>query len=171
MVVRLQNNFRLTSGKNNGNNTSFSEILLEKNYLTVNAKLLAWGIFLIFFIENGTLGLIPKQFYFIYRNMRVSDFLLYALTIYSLLNVKEFSNLFHSKELLLPKILLVYYLFQFGISSMMYDYNFIELFFRLKGIWMCFMVFPFLLLIKRRALGYLVKICLLYTFSEPTRPY
>lgn len=160
MVVRLQNNFRLTSGKNNGNNTSFSEILLEKNYLTVNAKLLAWGIFLIFFIENGTLGLIPKQFYFIYRNMRVSDFLLYALTIYSLLNVKEFSNLFHSKALLLPKILLVYYLFQFVISSMMYDYNFIELFFRLKGIWMCFMVFPFLLLIKRRALGYLVKIML-----------
>jgi len=160
LVVRLQNNFRLTSGKNNGNNTSFSEILLEKNYLTVNAKLLAWGIFLIFFIENGTLGLIPKQFYFIYRNMRVSDFLLYALTIYSLLNVKEFSNLFHSKALLLPKILLVYYLFQFVISSMMYDYNFIELFFRLKGIWMCFMVFPFLLLIKRRALGYLVKIML-----------
>lgn len=41
----------------------FSEILEEKNYLTLNAKLLAWGIFLIFFIENGTLGLIPKQFY------------------------------------------------------------------------------------------------------------
>lgn len=92
--------------------------------------------------------------------MRISDFLLYALTAYSLFNVKEFSKYYHSRALLLPKILLVYFLFQFVVSSIMYDYNFIELFFRLKGIWMCFLIFPFLLLIKRRALGYLIKIML-----------
>lgn len=160
MVVRLANNLRVTSGKKPDYKPTFSEVLEERNFLTLNAKLLAWGIFLIFFIENGTLGLIPKQFYFVYRNMRVSDFLLYALTAYSLFNVKEFSKYYHSRALLLPKILLVYFLFQFVVSSMMYDYNFIELFFRLKGIWMCFLIFPFLLLIKRRALGYLVKIML-----------
>lgn len=160
MVVRLANNLRVTSGKKPDYKPTFSEVLEERNYLTLNAKLLAWGIFLIFFIENGTLGLIPKQFYFVYRNMRISDFLLYALTAYSLFNVKEFSKYYHSRALLLPKILLVYFLFQFVVSSMMYDYNFIELFFRLKGIWMCFLIFPFLLLIKRRALGYLVKIML-----------
>lgn len=160
MVVRLANNLRVTAGKKPDYKPTFSEVLEERNYLTLNAKLLAWGIFLIFFIENGTLGLIPKQFYFVYRNMRVSDFLLYALTAYSLFNVKEFSKYYHSRALLLPKILLVYFLFQFVVSSMMYDYNFIELFFRLKGIWMCFLIFPFLLLIKRRALGYLVKIML-----------
>jgi len=160
LVVRLANNLRVTSGKKPDYKPTFSEVLEERNYLTLNAKLLAWGIFLIFFIENGTLGLIPKQFYFVYRNMRVSDFLLYALTAYSLFNVKEFSKYYHSRALLLPKILLVYFLFQFVVSSMMYDYNFIELFFRLKGIWMCFLIFPFLLLIKRRALGYLVKIML-----------
>lgn len=160
MVVRLANNLRITAGKKPEYKPTFSEVLEERNYLTLNAKLLAWGIFLIFFIENGTLGLIPKQFYFVYRNMRISDFLLYFLTAYSLYNVKEFSKYYHSKVLLLPKIILVYFLFQYVISTMMYDYNFIELFFRLKGIWMCFLVFPFLLLIKRRALGYLIKIML-----------
>jgi len=160
LVVRLANNFRVTAGKKPDCNPTFSKILEERNYLTLNAKLLAWGIFLIFFFENGTLGLIPKQFYFVYRNMRISDFLLYALTAYSLFNVKEFSKYYHSRALLLPKILLVYFLFQFVVSSIMYDYNFIELFFRLKGIWMCFLIFPFLLLIKRRALGYLIKIML-----------
>ncbi len=160
MVVKLANNFRITSGKKNTGSFSFSEILEERNYLTLNAKLLAWGIFLIFFIENGTLGLIPKQFYFVYRNMRVSDFLLYGLTVYSLYDVKEFRYLYSSRAMLIPKLLLLYFLFQFIVSSMMYDYNFIELFFRLKGIWMCFLLLPFLLLIKRRALGYLVKIML-----------
>ncbi|HMQ78292.1 MAG TPA: hypothetical protein PKD94_01895 [Ignavibacteria bacterium] len=160
MVVRLANNFRVSAGKKLPGKQSFSEILEERNYLTLNAKLLAWGIFLIFFIENGTLGLIPKQFYFVYRNMRVSDFLLYGLTAYALFNVKEFPRLYHSRAMLIPKILLLYFLFQFVVSSMMYDYNFIELFFRLKGIWMCFLIFPFLLLIKRRALGYLIKIML-----------
>ncbi|MCC6865625.1 MAG: hypothetical protein IT280_05635 [Ignavibacteria bacterium] len=160
MVVKLTNNFRISSGKNNSRNHNFSEILEEKNYLTLNAKLLAWGIFLIFFIENGTLGLIPKQFYFVYRNMRISDFLLYGLTLYSFYNVKEYRELFSSRAMIIAKLLLVFYLLQFVISTIKYEYNFIELFFRLKGIWMCFLLFPFLLLIKRRALGYLIKIML-----------
>lgn len=160
MVVKIANNFRVTNGRKNPDSKSFGDILEERNYLTLNAKLLAWGIFLIFFVENGTLGLIPKQFYFVYRNMRISDFLLYSLTAYALFNVKEYSYLYHSRAILLPKILLVYFLFQFVMSSILYDYNFIELFFRLKGIWMCFLIFPFLLLIKRRALGYLIKIML-----------
>lgn len=160
MVVRLANNFRVTARNKNNNKPSFGDILVEKNYLTLNTKLLAWGIFLIFFIENGTLGLIPKQFYFVYRNMRVSDFLLYGLTVYSLFNVKEFPNLYHSRALLIPKMLLVYFLFQYIISAIKYDYNAIEMFFRLKNLWLCFLVFPFLLLIKRRGLGYLIKIML-----------
>lgn len=160
MVVKIANNFRVTPGKNNPQKKGFGKILEESNYLPANAKLLAWGIFLIFFIENGTLGLVPKQFYFVYRNMRVSDFLLYGLTLYSLFNVKEFSQLYHSRVIIIPKILLVYFLIQYIVSGFIYDYNFIELFFRLKGIWMCFLIFPFLLLIQRRALGYLIKIIL-----------
>ncbi|MBE2225837.1 MAG: O-antigen ligase family protein [Ignavibacteria bacterium] len=46
------------------------------------------------------------------------------------------------------------------MSSILYDYNFIEFFFRLKGMWMCFLLFPFLLLIQRRGLGYLIKLIL-----------
>ncbi|NOS83775.1 MAG: hypothetical protein HOP31_01440 [Ignavibacteria bacterium] len=160
MVVKLANNFRITAGQKSPNRHSFGQALEDSNYIPVNAKLLAWGIFLIFFIENGTLGLIPKQFYFVYRNMRISDFLLYGLTAYSLFNVKEYPRYYNSKALLLPKLLLLYFLFQFAISSIKYDYNFIELFFRLKNLWLCFLVFPFLLLIKRKGLGYLIKIML-----------
>ncbi len=160
MVVKLANNFRVNARKAALEGKTFTDVLYQKNYLTLNAKLLAWGIFLIFFIENGTLGLIPKQFYFVYRNMRISDFLLYFLAIYSLYDLKEFSKLYHSRALIIPKLILLYLLFQFIMSSILYDYNIIEFFFRLKGMWMCFLVFPFLLLIKRRALGYLIKIFL-----------
>ena len=160
MVVRLSNNFRVTHGKKTEENSSYSDILLQKNYLTLNAKMLAWGIFLLFFIENGTLGLIPKQFYFVYRNMRISDFLLYGLTLYSLYNVREFEKCFQSRALLLPKLIILYLLFQFVMSSILYEYNIVEFFFRLKGMWMCFLLFPFLLLIQRRAMGYLIKLFL-----------
>lgn len=160
MVVRLANNFRIRANKKENESTSFSEILIQKNYLSLNAKILAWGIFLIFFIENGTLGLIPKNFYFVYRSMRISDLLLYGLTIYSLYDMKEFVTLYKSRVMILPKLILVYLLFQFIVSSILYDYNLLEFFFRLKGMWMCFMVFPFLLLLKRRALGYLIKLIL-----------
>lgn len=165
MVVRTGNNLRIRSGKFSKRSflereKSYSEALYKSNYLTLNAKLLAWGIFLFFFIENGTLGLFPKQFYFVYRNMRISDFLLYGLTIYSVYNSKEFFKYYNSKALIIPKLILLYFFFQFILSSILYGYNAIEFFFRLKGIWMCFLVFPFLLLIKRRALGYLVKLFL-----------
>ncbi|MBZ0201818.1 MAG: hypothetical protein K8I03_02245 [Ignavibacteria bacterium] len=128
--------------------------------LPLNAKFLAWTIFLLFFIENGTMGLLPKQFYFVYRNMRISDFLLYGLTVYSLLKVNEYRELFRSVSLLIPKLVLLYLLIQFTLSSIIYEYNFVETFFRLKGVWMCFMVFPYLLLLKRNALGYLIKLIL-----------
>jgi hypothetical protein len=160
LVVRLANNFRIRANKKANEGASFSDILIQKNYLTLNAKILAWGIFLIFFVENGTLGLIPKNFYFVYRSIRISDLLLYGLTLYSLFNMKEFVTLYKSRVMILPKLILLYLLFQFIVSSILYDYNIFEFFFRLKGMWMCFMVFPFLLLLKRRALGYLVKLIL-----------
>lgn len=160
MVVKLGNNFRITAGQKSPNKRTFGQILEDSNYITVNAKLLAWGIFLIIFIENGTLGLIPKQFYYVYRNMRISDFLIYGLIFYSLFNVREFQKLYKSKLMIFPKLFLIYFLFQFIISSIKYDYNVIESFFRLKTLWMSFLVFPFLLLIKRKGLGYLIKIML-----------
>lgn len=165
MIVRTGNNLRLKSGRFSKktfleNEKSYAEALFESKYVTLNAKLLAWGIFLFFFIENGTLGLIPKQFYFVYRNMRISDFLLYGLTVYSIYNSKEFYKYFNSRVLIIPKLILLYFFFQFILSSILYGYNAFEFFFRLKGIWMCFLVFPFLLLIKRRGLGYLIKLFL-----------
>jgi len=78
--------------------------------LPQNAKMLAWGIFLIYFIENGTLGLIPRNLYFVYRNVRISDILIYALTIYSIYNSKEFIELYRSKSVLILKLMLVYLL-------------------------------------------------------------
>ncbi|MEO8513379.1 MAG: O-antigen ligase family protein [Ignavibacteria bacterium] len=160
MVVRLANKFRVTAGKKHNDNFSFGQVLEENKYLPVNAKLLAWGIFLIFFIENGTLGLIPKQFYYVYRNMRISDFLMYGLSAYALFNVKEYRKLYYSKLLIIPKLLLVYFIFQFIISSIKYDYNIVEFFFRLKNLWMSFLIFPFLLLLKRKGLNYLIRIIL-----------
>lgn len=157
MVVRLANNFRVTKRKES---ISYTEALQRSNFLTQNAKILAWGLFLFFFIENGTLGLVPRQFYFVYRNMRISDFLLYGLTVYSIFNIKEYLPLYKSKAFLLPKLLLMYFLFQFIFSFLKYDYNLFEFFFRLKGLWMCFLVFPFLLLLKRNGLGYLIKLML-----------
>jgi len=157
LVVRLANNFRVTKKKES---LTYTEALHRTNYLTQNAKVLAWGLFLFFFIENGTLGLVPKQFYFIYRNMRISDFLLYGLTLYSLYNAKEYTNLLKSRSFLIPKLLMFYFIFQFLLSFLLYDYNILEFFFRLKGLWMCFLVLPFMLLLKRGGLGYLIKLML-----------
>lgn len=157
MVVRLANNFRITKKKES---LTYTEALKRSSYLTQHAKILAWGLFLFFFIENGTLGLVPKQFYFIYRNMRISDFLLYGLTLYSLYNAKEYANLLRSPSFLIPKLLMFYFVFQFLLSFIIYDYNIIEFFFRLKGLWMCFLVLPFMLLLKRGGLGYLIKLML-----------
>lgn len=160
MVVRLANNYRIRPKGKSPNKVSYADVLESRNILPANARMLAWGIFLIFFIENGTLGLIPKSYYFIYRNMRISDFLIYGLTIYSLLKTNEFAELYRNKTLIFVKIVFLYLFAQFIISTILYQQDFIEYFFRLKGIWSSLLIFPYLLLLKRKALPYLIKIML-----------
>ncbi len=139
-------------------------ILYSENYikadlvLSLKARILALGIFLFYFIENGTMGIIPQKYYTVYRSMRLSDLLLYALIIYSFFKYKEYKNLFNSKLLIIIKIYLFYLLFQFFVSYLRYDFNPIEYFFRLKGIWTSFLIFPYLLLLKRGGLPFLIKI-------------
>ena len=111
-----------------------------------------------YFIEIGTLGLIPEKFYMVYRNVRISDLILYSLVIYSFIKINEYKDLFKSKSLLLPKIFLIYLLFEFAISAIRYNFNPIEYFFRLKGVWTSFLIFPFLLLIKRNGFSFLIKL-------------
>lgn len=160
MVVKIANNFRVRPNGRIPNKPSYAEILESRNILPANAKMLAWGIFLIFFIENGTLGLIPRNYYFVYRNMRISDFLIYGLTLYSLFNIKEFTELYRSRIMILIKVILLFLFAQFIISTILYQQNIFEYFFRLKGVWSSLLVFPFMLLLKRRALPYLVKLIL-----------
>ncbi len=141
-----------------------SELLYNEHNIKGNllsgfkAKILAFTIFLYYFIENGTLGLFPEKYYMVYRNVRISDLILYALIGYSFLKYREYSYLFKSKSLLVTKIVLAYLLFEFAVSAIRYDFNIIEYFFRLKGIWSSFLVFPFLLLYKRNGLPFLIKI-------------
>lgn len=160
MVVKIANNFRIRQNGRPSGKPSYAEVLENRKILPANAKVLAWGIFLIFFIENGTLGLLPKNFYFVYRNMRISDFLIYGLTIYSLFNIKEFAELYKSSAMMLIKVLFIYLFAQFIISTILYQQNVFEYFFRLKGVWSSLLVFPFLLLLKRKALNYLIKLIL-----------
>ncbi|HEY3249775.1 MAG TPA: hypothetical protein VGK25_01525, partial [Ignavibacteria bacterium] len=128
--------------------------------LPLNAKLLAWGIFLIFFIENGTLGLLPASAYFVYRNVRISDLILYGLVIYSFFCSKEYTDLLRSRVLIIVNFILLYLLFQFIISAIAYKVDVIEYFFRLKQLWLSLLLFPFLLLLKRGGLEYLIKLIL-----------
>lgn len=160
MVTRIANNFKVRHRPRQNPNQSFGEILKDNKLLPINAKFLAWGIFLIFFIENGTLGLLPKEFYFVYRNIRVSDFLLYGLTLYALFNVREFAELYKSKDIILVKILILYLIIQFVSSTILYQQNLLEYFFRLKGVWMSLLIFPYLLLLKRNALPFLIRLIL-----------
>ncbi|HEY3249774.1 MAG TPA: hypothetical protein VGK25_01520, partial [Ignavibacteria bacterium] len=110
------------------------------------------------FIENGTLGLIPEKYYFVYRNVRISDIILYALIVYSLIYYKEYKTLFKSKSLLIAKLFLLYLILEFFISFIRYGFNPIEYFFRLKGLWQSFLIFPFLLLFKRNGFTFLIKL-------------
>ena len=73
---------------------------------------LAIGIFLYYFIENGTLGLVPSKYYLVYRNIRISDLLLYGMTFYSLVRYKEYKDLFDSKPFLIAKLIILYFLFE-----------------------------------------------------------
>lgn len=141
-------------------NGFYSKGAVGADYVPQKAKILAWVIFLVFFIENGTLGLLPANLYFVYRNVRISDLLIYGLIIYSFFQVSEFRDLFNSRTLILIKFLFFYLVFEFIVSAMSYDVNPLEYFFRLKGTWASFLVFPYLLLLKRGGQNYLFKIIL-----------
>jgi hypothetical protein len=166
----LLNNLRFKRGRheNNGSDSRFSKHNHVRNYsegfiretliTNIRTRLLAIAIFLFYFIENGTLGLIPQKFYMVYRNVRLSDIILYGLVIYSLINYKEYRDLFKSKSFLIAKLILAYLLFEFVVSAIRYGFNPVEYFFRLKGVWTSFLVFPYLLLIKRNGINFLIKI-------------
>jgi hypothetical protein len=94
----------------------------------------------------------------VYRNIRLSDLILYGLVAYSLINIREYKDLFKSRSFLLPKIILGYFLFEFAVSAIRYGFNPIEYFFRLKGLWTSLLIFPFMLLIKRGGIEFLIKI-------------
>jgi hypothetical protein len=132
----------------------------EELILSLRAKLLAIGIFLFFFIENGTLGFLPENFYYVFRSVRYSDLILYGLVFYSFMQIKEYSYLVKSKSFLIVKILLGYLVFEFIISCIRYHFNIIECFMRLKGTWTSFLVFPFMLLIVRGGLNFFFKLML-----------
>jgi len=58
------------------------------------------------------------------------------------------------------KFILVFFVFEFIISAIAYKVDIIEYFFRLKMLWMTMLIFPYMLLLKRGGIGYLVKIIL-----------
>lgn len=152
-TIRPRTEFLISRAKFN-----IRPITETKEVVSQKAKILAWAIFLIFFFESGTLGLIPKQLYMIYRNMRISDILIYSCIIYSLFNIKEFEYLFKSKTLIISKLLIIYLSCVFIGSVIFYGQNPIEYFFRLKGVWSSAMIFPFLLLIHRNGFNYFIKL-------------
>jgi hypothetical protein len=137
----------------------YSENMFKEN-LVVNlrARVLAICIFLYYFIENGTLGLIPQKYYMVYRSIRISDMLLYGMIVYSFMCYREYKDLIKSKSFLVIKILLAYLIFEFIVSAFRYGFSPIEYFFRLKGVWTSFLVFPYLLLLKRNGLPFFIKL-------------
>lgn len=155
-IASNKSNLRVIRASINGSR----DLVSAKPILPQNAKLLAWGIFLIFFFENEALGILPQDLVFIYRNVRVSDFLLYALTIYSIFCSKEYLDLFRSKSFVIVKYMLLFFIFEFFISSIVYKVNIIEYFFRLKILWMSMLVLPYMLLLRRGGVGYLIKLIL-----------
>ena len=137
----------------------YSENFLKEELFTnLRTRFLAIAIFLYYFIESGTIGIVPEKAYVLYRNIRISDVILYGLIIYSFFNYREFKDLFKSRSFLIAKLILFYILFEFAVSAVRYGFNPIEYFLRLKGIWASFLVFPFMLLIKRNGMGFLIKI-------------
>lgn len=154
-----KNNLNFRKFRGERSSTLYAEnFMKEELVISYRAKILAVCIFLYYFIENGTLGLVPSKFYFVYRNIRISDLLLYGMTFYSLVMYREYKDLFNSKPFFIAKVFIAYLLFEFFVSFLRYSFNPIEYFFRLKGVWTSFLVFPFLLLIKRGGLPFLIKI-------------
>ena len=87
----------------------FSETFLRSELITnMRARMLGLAFFLYFFIENGTLGLLPAKFYMLYKNVRISDLLMFGMIIYSIFCHREFSDLLKSKAFILAKIFLIY---------------------------------------------------------------
>ena len=141
------------------NKLRYSDILFSREMVTsLRARILAIAIFMYYFIENGTLGLVPEKFYYVYRSVRISDLILYGLIFYSLYNVREYMDYFKSRPMLIVKLILAYLLIEFSISAVRYGFNPTEYFFRLKGVWTSFLVLPYLLLIKRNGLAFLIKL-------------
>jgi hypothetical protein len=137
----------------------YSESFMKEGFMvSLRAKLLAFALFLYYFIEAGTLGILPPSLYFIYRNVRISDFILYLLVIYSIFCIKEYRDLFKSKSFLPVKIFLAYLIFEFIYSALQYHFSVLEYFFRLKGMWSSFLILPFLLLMRRGGLEFFIKI-------------
>ncbi len=148
-----------SSAKSDKSSMLYSENLFKEN-LVVNlrARVLGICIFLYYFIEQGTMGLVPQKFYMVYRSVRISDLLLYGMVGYSIMCYSEYKDLIKSKSFLVIKILLSYLIFEFAVSAFRYGFSPIEYFFRLKGVWTSFLVFPYLLLLKRGGFGFLVKL-------------
>lgn len=163
MQKTLTNNFRLkkqtTPLYKDRSLFTYSEMAFNREiYASLRARVLALVLFLYYFVENGTLGLLPEKYYFLYRNVRISDLILYVLIVYSLACVSEYKDLFKSKPMLIVKLLLFYLALSFGISAIRYQFNVIEYFFRLKGLWSSFLIFPYLLLLKRNGLKFFIKL-------------
>jgi len=141
------------------NSVLYSEnFFKEELVINLRARVLAICIFLYYFIENGTMGLVPQKFYMVYRSVRISDLLLYGMVAYTFFCYKEIKDLYKSKVFLVAKVFLLYLLFEFAVSYVRYGFNPVEYFFRLKGIWTSFLVFPYLLLVKRNGFPFLIKI-------------
>lgn len=141
-----------------------SELIKGDKYIrdritySLKARALAFAIFLYFFIQNGTLGLMPEKWYIVYRALRISDFIMMGLIIYSLGCAREYRGLFKSKSLIITKVFFSYLIFEFIVSAFQYHFNPVEYAFRLKGLWASFLVFPYLLLYKRNGWGFLFKL-------------
>lgn len=89
MQKTLTNNFRLkkqtTPLYKDRSLFTYSEMAFNREiYASLRARVLALVLFLYYFVENGTLGLLPEKYYFLYRNVRISDLILYVLIVYSL---------------------------------------------------------------------------------------
>jgi len=161
----ITNSFRLGNNGNNRpsikeksvlkyNEASYKEGVVKK----LNTKFLAIAIFAFYFIQQGTVNLIPEKYLYVYRGLNISDLILCALLFYSAVYYKEYKDLFKSKSFLIVKIILFYFIFEFFISYLRYGFNPVEYFFRLKGVWCQFLIFPFLLLLKRDGFDFLIKL-------------
>ncbi len=149
----------ILSAKSDQSNLLYSENLYKESLVTsLRARVLAVCIFLYYFIENGTIGLVPQKYYMVYRSIRISDLLLYGMIVYSFLCYREYKDLIKSRSFLIIKILLAYLIFEFIVSAFRYGFSPIEYFLRLKGVWTSFLVFPYLLLLRRGGLHFFVKL-------------